>query len=125
MKKILNIKCCHISDMIYKNVLRETYGIGDVKIDYKMLTLSKLFTNSCFSEQIISGGGIGSSQQSYNYVGIVNSDFNLDQFIGYFDNDDHAGANGVPVEGIYYLSQTNTYGLPFGMSKRRAEPLLS
>ena len=108
----------YINNKLYKNVLRETYGIGQTKMSYKDYLLSMLFTNECYVEETSSS----TTSTQARFVGIVNSDFSLSSYIGFFDNDDHAMAFGVPVGGDYYLSQQNTYGMPFGMRKKVSEP---
>lgn len=126
MKEINGIKSKYLSDVLYKNLLHRRYGIGHTKITYKDYILSKLFTEYCYTETIdmATCKKTGNTKSKYyNFVGIVTQDYVLTDNIGYFDNDDHAGQFGVPVEGIYYLSKSNTYGLPFGMVKRRAEPI--
>jgi hypothetical protein len=39
-----------------------------------------------------------------------------------FDNDDDAKANGLAIGEKYYLSENNTYGMPWGMPKKVVEP---
>jgi|AntRauTorckE5430_2_1112549.scaffolds.fasta_scaffold27653_2 hypothetical protein len=43
------------------------------------------------------------------------------QFYGDFPNDDTAGQNGVPLQGLYFLSPNNGYSLPGGSVKKRIE----
>jgi hypothetical protein len=42
-------------------------------------------------------------------------------FYGDYANDTEAGLNGVPLQGIYFLTRSNSYGQPEGMSKKRTE----
>ena len=42
-------------------------------------------------------------------------------FYGDYNNDTEAGANGVPLQGIYFLTLTNDYGGIEGMPKKRTE----
>ena len=113
------MKASYVLNRLYKNVLRLRYGIGQTKAEFKDYALSKLYTEKCFLED---SSGAGQVTPVSKFVGIINDDFTLSSFIGFFDNDDHAMQFGVPVGGDYYLSKTNTYGLPFGMRKKVAEP---
>jgi len=42
-------------------------------------------------------------------------------FYGDYPNDTDAGANGVPLQGIYFLTRVNSYGGLEGMPKKRTE----
>ena len=43
------------------------------------------------------------------------------KFYGDFPNDETAGLNGVPLQGLYFLTPFNGYDLPGGSVKKRIE----
>jgi hypothetical protein len=112
------MKAAYVLNKLYKNILRLRYGIGQTKAVFKDYALSKLYTEQCYIEDPQTSTVTPLSK----FVGIINDDFSLSSYIGFFDNDDHAMQFGVPVGGDYYLSKINTYGLPFGMRKKVSEP---
>lgn len=111
----------YINDKIVKAVLKDQYGIGKTNLTYKDYLSSLMATNHCYVQAKVSK--IPNTPPTF--VGIVNSDFSLSSSIGYYDNDDHAMAFGVPVGGDYYLSRQNSYGMPFGIRKKVSEPYVT
>lgn len=108
----------YVFSTLYKNILRIIHGIGTTKSSFQDYAMAKVYTNECYITNAPKVVPINSTK----FVGIVGEDLTLSKYIGYFDNDDHAMQAGIPVGGDYYLSQTNTYGLPFGMRKKVSEP---
>jgi hypothetical protein len=107
----------YINDKLIKALLKEAHGIGKTKMTYKDYLSSLMATNYCYVKRTSE-----ESNPNKQFVGIVNSDFTISSSIGFYDNDDHAMAFGVPIGGDYYLSRQNTYGMPFGIRKKVSEP---
>ena len=108
----------YVFSTLYKNILRLIHGIGTTKATFQDYAMAKVYTNECYIKTHPSVV----PTPTVKFVGIVGEDLSMAKYIGYFDNDDHAMQFGVPVGGDYYLSQSNTYGLPFGMRKKVSEP---
>ena len=110
---------CNLFNKFYSYVLNKKYGIGNGKISYKDLLFSYLNVNSNFLS--IDEGDVSLTAQ---FIGVITQDNQLlppNIAHGYYINDQDAFDSGIPKNSMYFLSQDNTYGMPFGTPKKLVE----
>ncbi len=121
MRFSLDKSKCKLFNQQYKYVLSRYLGIGQKDIDWSELLHSYLLLNNSFFPQEVTE----IFSVTTRYVGIVTSDGTLlpgeTTVIKFFINDQEAFDNGVQKDKIYYLSENNTYGLPYGSPKLLVE----
>lgn len=106
----------------YKYVLTKYLGIGNCLLNYTDLLYSYTLLNSSFLPAEVQPV---TSVTTTKFIGIVTSDGTLlageTTVVEFYINDQEAFDNGVEKNKIYYLSQDNTYGLPYGSPKLLVE----
>lgn len=106
-----------ILNRFYYKSLNEGFGIGKNPVTQKDYILSYLGQN----ENYLNYGSqnFDSKNLIRRFVGILNTNGTVTagQMTKYFDNDQKAYQAGLVKGDCYYLSQTNTYGLPMGIPK--------
>jgi hypothetical protein len=97
-------------------MLSEYVGIGKTKLSYKDMIMAYSYKNKTyFSEPDIM------SNNNICFLGILDTTPVNGQNIRFYDNDEQAFGDGIQYLRDYYLSNTNTYGLPFGTKKKQVE----
>lgn len=110
---------CGFFTRFYTYTLAKYYGIGKGSLSYKDRLFAYLNMNSHFLDV-----AVGDVEQNTEFIGAVVPlttvlpTITPDRF---YDNDQDAYDNGVQKNDIYYLSDTNTYGLPYGTPKKLVE----
>lgn len=109
---------CSILTKFYHKSVFEGYGIGKNPVankDYVLayLNMNNAYVNYCNDDYM------PTTNMASKFTGILNVDGTVTQglFTLFFDNDQAAYQAGLNKKDCYYLSQTNTYGLPMGIPK--------
>mgnify|MGYP003452589159 FL=1 len=107
-----------ILNRFYYKVLFEGYGVGKDSVTNKDYILSYLGQNSAFVNYK-NDTYMPTDSTASKFTGILNVDGTVTQGLLtlFFDNDQAAYQAGLNYHDCYYLSQTNTYGLPMGIPK--------
>jgi len=110
---------CNFYYNFYKNLLRIYKGIGNIVLNDKDYLLSYYK----FNENYMSNCKV-TKQNATQFSGIMAPIFcgaTIEKIKYYFANDQEALVNGLIKGESYYLTQTNTYGLPAGILKEITE----
>ena len=112
---------CKIFYKSYKHALQKYLGIGECVLSFK----DRLYQFYLLNESYAPATTEVQTSVTTQFIGTVTSDGTL--LPGqttpalFFINDQDAFDNGVEKNQIYYLSQNNTYGSPFGTPKKLVE----
>lgn len=109
---------CSILNRFYYKSVYEGYGIGKDPVTNKDFVLAYLSQNSAFVNYK-NDKYMPTDSTASKFTGILNVDGTVTQGLVtlFYDNDQAAYQAGLNKSDCYYLSQTNTYGLPMGISK--------
>lgn len=109
---------CSILNRFYYKTVYEGYGIGKDPVTYKDYVLAYLGQNSAYVNYQ-NDTYMPTDSTASKFTGILNTDGTVTQNLLtlFFDNDQVAYQAGLNKGDCYYLSQTNTYGLPMGIPK--------
>lgn len=111
---------CNFFYRFYNYTLNKFYGIGNSTINYRDL----LYAYLNIHWQYLPASAGGSANITTEFVGSIVSNTSVLPTATpalFFENDQAAFDGGVAKNDIYYLSQDNTYGLPFGTPKKLVE----
>ncbi len=113
---------CSILNRFYLKSIHEGFGIGKDPVTNKDFVLAYLGQNSAFVN-FKNDRYMPTDNTASKFTGILNVDGTITQnlFTLFFDNDQAAYQAGLNLGDCYYLSQTNTYGLPMGIPKKITE----
>lgn len=109
---------CNILNRFYYKALSEGYGIGKNPLTKKDYVLVYLGGNSAYINYQ-NDTYMPTDSTASKFTGILNVDGTVvqGQVTLFFDNDQAAYQAGLEKGDCYYLSQTNTYGMPMGIPK--------
>lgn len=114
---------CGLFYKFYNYTLAKQYGIGKGSLSYK----DYLFAYLNIHWQFLPSDTTGTTGVNTEFVGtITNTTLVLPTVVSelFYENDQAAYDDGVPINSIYYLSKDNTYGLPFGTPKKLVEDVI-
>lgn len=107
---------CDILKNLYKYGLSRFVGIGKAELSYRDMLTAYVYKHQHYLQPI--------NPQLDNevlFIGILDTTPINGQNTRFYDNDEQAFGDGVAYLVDYYLSNTNTYGLPFGTKKKQVE----
>lgn len=110
---------CNFFYRFYNYVLNKYYGIGKGSLSYK----DRLFAYLNIHWEYLDYAA-QSTDISTTFVGEIIASTQVipkPTSTKFYENDQAAFDDGVSKNDIYYLSQNNTYGLPFGTPKKLVE----
>jgi len=112
---------CGFNYRFYNYALAKYYGIGKGELSYRDLLFGFLNVNWEF----LPSDTVGTTESNTVFVGQILLSSTIvpipEDPTKFYENDQAAFDDGVAKNAIYYLSQNNTYGSPFGTPKKLVE----